>query len=156
MTSLTVREYNAESGALLGNVSTLSFGRITAGTTSSVKVIDIAFTDVTQVGNIKIGLISSGGLTVNSSPTDITEDGSSGNGRFGIESSSAFDSSKSSAALSRHFAGLNTTVTASNTNNVSVGNRSDTLSNYIYLDVEVDSTSTGAGNGAYKIFFDYS
>ena len=156
MPNLTIREYNPDSGALLGNVSVLGFGRITAGTTSRVKVIDVAFTEVSVVGNIKIGLTSSGGLTVNSSPTDINPDGSSSNGRFGIESSSAFDSAKASDNLSRHFAGSNTDNTASNANNVSVGNRSDTLSDYIYLDIQISSEDVSGGNGTYKVFFDYS
>ena len=43
MPSITVREYNPESGALLGNVSSLKFGKIPAGTRTNVKVIDIAF-----------------------------------------------------------------------------------------------------------------
>ena len=156
MPSLTIREYNPDSGALLGNLSVLNFGRITAGTTSAVKVIDIAFTGLTQVGNIKLGLISNGGLTVNSNPTDIASDGSAGNGHFGIESSAVFDSSKASSTLSRHFPGNNSTSTASNVNNVSIANRSDTISDYIYLDIEVDASSTDTINGAYKVFFDYN
>ena len=156
MPSLTVREYHPESGALLGNISTLNFGRVTAGMTSKVKVIDIAFTEVTDVGNIKIGLISAGGLIVNSNPTNIAADGSASNGHFGIESTTAFDSSKASEPLSRHFAGLNGDVTAGNSNNVSIGNRSSTLSDYIYIDIEIGDSDIGAGNGAYKVFFDYS
>lgn len=156
MPSLTIREYNPETGALLGNISTLNFGRLAAGTTSAVKVIDVAFTEVSNVGNIKLGLISSAGLTVNSDPVDIESDGSASNGHFGIESSASFDSSKSAVPLARHFPGLNTTSEASNSNNVSVGNRTSTISNYIYLDIEIGGTSIGAGNGAYKVFFDYS
>jgi len=156
MPAITIREYNPDSGALLGNISTLSFGRITAGTTSSVKVIDIAFTELTQVGNIKLGLVSSGNLTVNANPTDVTADGSASNGHFGIESTASFDASKASSALSRHFAGSNTTSTAANANNVSVANRSSTISNYIYLDVEIDASNTEVTNGAYKVFFDYN
>jgi len=156
MPSLTVREYNPESGALLGNISTLDFGRITAGTTSRVKVIDVAFTEVTSVGNIKIGLISSAGLIVNSNPTDISSDGSASNGRFGAESSATFDATKSSTALSRHFAGLNNTGIASDSKNVSIGSRTITLSDYVYLDIEVGDSLVGVGNGAYKWFFDYA
>jgi hypothetical protein len=156
MPILTVREYNGSSGALLSNVNVLSFGRITAGTQSAVKVIDVAFSDVTEVANIKIGLISSGGLVVNSNPTDIAVDGSSGNGHFGIEYTTIFDSSKASSPLSRHFSGLNSTVTAGDPYNVSISNRSETLSSYIYLDIEVDASTTGVGNGAYKLFFDYA
>jgi hypothetical protein len=156
MATITVREYNPSSGGLLGNVSVLSFGKITAGTKSAVKCIDIAFTDISSIGNLKLGLISSGGLTINSSPTDIAPDGSSSNGYFGIETTNAFDSSKASGALTRHFAGLNATITASDTNNVSIPTRSSGLSNFIYLDIQVDSSSTGAGSGAYKLFFDYN
>jgi len=154
--SITVREYNPESGALLGNISTLNFGRITAGTHSRVKVIDIAFSEITAVGNIKLGLISSGGLTVNANPLSIDADGSASNGHFGIESGSAFNSSKAASPLSRHFAGLNTTVTAANSNNVSIGNRNPSVSDYIYIDIEIGAANVSAGNGAYKIFFDYS
>lgn len=156
MPNLTVREYNPESGALLGNVSVLNFGKITAGTHSRVKVIDIAFTEVTYVGNIKLGIISSGGLTINASPSDITADGSAGNGHFGIEHTSDFSENKASSSLLRHFAGINATVTAGNTNNVLIGNRTNTISEYIYLDIEIGSSSLDAGNGAYKIFFDYN
>lgn len=156
MPKLTIREYNPESGASLGNVGVLNFGKITAGTTSRVKVIDVAFSEVSAVGNIKLGLISTGGLTVNVDPQDIATDGSAGNGQFGVESSSEFDSAKASAPLSRHFAGVNTSVTAANANNVSIGNRSSILSDYIYLDIEIGSQSVQAGNGAYKVFFDYS
>jgi hypothetical protein len=157
MATITIRQYNSESGALLGNVSVLSYGRVTSGTKSSVIVLDIAFTDLTNVGNIKLGLISSGGLTVNASPTGIDNtDGSASNGNFGVRYSSAFDSSIAAGPLNRHFAGLNSTVTAGDSNNVSIPNRSDTLSDYIYLDIQVDSSSVGAGSGSYKIFFDYS
>jgi len=156
MPQLTIREYNPDSGALLGNISVLDFGRITGGTTSRVKVIDVAFTEVSSVGNIKLGLISGAGLIVNSNPTDIASDGSAGNGRFGVESSATFDSTKASSALSRHFAGQNTTSTASNTNNVSIGSRTSALSDYVYLDIEVADSLLGAGNGSYKWFFDYA
>lgn len=154
--SITVREYNPDSGALLGNISTLNFGRITAGTTSRVKVLDIAFTEVTNVGNIKLGLISSGGLTVNVNPDYYYDDGSSGNGHFGVQSSSVFDATITANPLTRHFSGINASITAADANNVSIPSRSATLSNYIYLDIQVDSSSTGAGTGAYKIFFDYN
>lgn len=156
MASITVREYNSESGVVLGSVSTLNFGKITAGTHSRVKVIDIAFGEVTLVGNIKLGIISNGGLTVNNSPTDIGSDGSAGNGYFGIESTAAFDSTKASSPLSRHFPGTNTSITAGDTNNVSIGARSDTISYYIYIDIEIGATNINTINGAYKVFFDYS
>ena len=156
MPTITTREYNPESGALLGNTTTLDFGKVPAGTSSRVKVIDIAFGEVTSVGNVKLGLVASGGLVVNTNPSDIAADGSSGNGHFGVESSSDFNSVKASAPLSRHFAGVNGDNKSSNSNNVAVGNRSETLSNYIYLDTELGSSNVTAANGGYKVFFDYS
>jgi len=156
MPALTLREYDTSSGALLGNISVLNFGRITAGTTSVVKVIDIAFSGVTSVSNVKLGITSNGGLTVNSNPTDIDTDGSASNGQFGVEHTSSFDSAKATAGLTRFFAGVNGTVLAGNSNNVTVGNRSDTISNYIYISIEVSASNADAGNGAYKVFFDYS
>ena len=153
---ITIREYNSQSGALLGNVSVLSYGRIAAGTRSSVKCLDIAFTDVTNIGNLKLGLISSGGLMVNSAPTDIAADGSSLSGHFGIEYTQTFDSSKAAGPLSRHFAGLNASITAADSMNVSIPTRATNLSDYIYLDLEIDSSSLGALAGSYKIFFDFS
>ena len=154
--SLTVREYHPESGALLSNVSLLNFGRITAGSKSRVKVVDVAFSDVTAVSNIKIGLVASGGLSVNPSPTDISDDGSASNGHFGVQNSSVFDNTIASAPLSRHFAGINATNSAADANNVDIGNRSDTLSNYIYLDIEIGSADIRSGSGGYKIYFDFS
>lgn len=156
MARIQVREYHPESGALLDNVSTLQFSKVSSGTHSRVKVIDVAFTDVTVVGSIKLGLIANGGLVVNVSPTDLAADGSAGNGNFGIESSSVFDETTASAPLSRHFAGSNSDITAANTNNVDIGNRSDTVSDYVYLDVEVGAASSSGVNGAYKVFFDFS
>ena len=151
MPTVTLREYNPESGALLGNVTTFKFGRVSSGTSTRVKVIDIAFTDATYIGNLKLGLIANAGITVNADPN-----GSASNGNFGIEVTPSFDSSKASAPLTRHFAGLNGTSTANNTNNVSIGTRSGTVSNYIYLDIKTSSSASSVANGAYKIFFDYS
>jgi hypothetical protein len=156
MPSITVRQYNSQSGALLSNISTINFGRITAGTTSRVAVIDIAFSGITEVANIKVGLISSGGLIVNTNPSDINPDGSSSSGYFGIESTAVFDSDKASQPLTRHFAGLNPSASSSSQYNVSVSNRSDTISYFLYLDVEIGDSDLDAGNGAYKLFFDYA
>ena len=156
MPTLTVREYHPDSGSLLGNISTLNFGKITAGSHTRVKVVDVVFDGASSVGNIKIGLVSNGGITVNESPEDIGEDGSALNGHFGVESSASFLTYKTTSTLTRHFAGLNSSGASDNANNVSVGNRSDLVSNYIYLDIEAGSTNISAGNGAYKIFFDYS
>ena len=156
MASMTIREFHPDTGALLGSVSVLNIGRVTSGSHSRVRVIDLVFSEVTSVGNIKIGLVSNGSLIVCPSPQDILPDGTSSSGYFGIESSSDFDANKASAPLSRHFAGVNGTVTADNANNVLIGTRNFATSNYIYLDVEVGASILNAANGAYKIFYDHS
>jgi len=157
MANITIREYSPESGALLSNISTLNFGKVASGTHSRVKVIDIAFGDATSIGNLKLGIIANGNITVNPAPSSQYSDGSTANGHFGIESTLSFDASKAATSLTRHFPGINGTATSTNDNNVSIEMRSSTISYYIYLDIEVSSTdSTTAGNGSYKIFFDYA
>lgn len=146
MPNMTIREFHPESGALLGNISILDFGKITSGTHSRVKVLDISFNDVTAVGNIKLGVIANGGISV------ITGE----QGHFGFADSPDFSSSIASSPLVDHFPGLNTTSDSSDENNVDVGNKSQTISNFIYLDIEVSSSNLSQGNGAYKVFFDYS
>lgn len=156
MPNITVREYHPESGALLGNVSVLDFGKITAGSHSRAKVLDVVFDGVSSVGNVKLGIVANGNIVVNEDPTGVASDGSSSNGHFGIESSASFSGSKAASPLTRHFAGVNSSSSADSQYNVSVGQKSDTISNYIYLDIEIGSGNILAGNGAYKIFFDYS
>lgn len=155
MPSVTIREYNPTTGALIGNITSLSFGRIVAGSTSPVKVIDFAFTGVSSVSNVKVGLLSAGGLSVNPAPEGVTSDGSSSNGKFGIEHSSSFDLVRAKGPLTRHFAGINTSGTAADPNNVTVGARDETTSQFTYLDVELGSNDLGNGGGTYKVFFDF-
>jgi len=156
MPTLTIQEFNPSSGSLLGNISVLSYGKITSGTHSRVLCISIAFSDVTNIGSLKIGIISSAGLIVNNSPTDIAPDGTSSSGYFGIESSATWDSTKTASPLTRHFCGLNTSISASDPNNVSIPMRTQTLSNYIYLDINPSSSMSGNSTGSYKVWFDYN
>lgn len=155
MPSLTVREFNPSNGDFIGNVSSLSFGRITAGTHSPIKVIDLAFIGVSNVSGVKLGLMSSGGLPVNDDPQDIEADGSASNGYFGIMHSVAFDPGVSSVPLTRHYAGLNITGSGSDSKNVEVGTKDDITSQFIYLDIELPSDFVGSGAGLYKVFFNF-
>ena len=82
-TSVTIREYSSTTGALVGNLSNLSFGRIVAGSHSPVKVVDFVFTGVSSVSNVKLGLLASGGVPVNPSPQGLKPDGSASNGNCG-------------------------------------------------------------------------
>lgn len=155
MPSVTIREYNPTTGALIGNISALSFGRVSSGTTSPVKVVDFAFTGVSSVDNVKLALTSGGDLTVNEGPTGVGSDGSSENGFFGIQHSSSFSPTTAEGPLVRHFQGENTTDTSGDANNVEIGKRNDTTSQFVYLDVELGSNVTGTSGGTYKIFFDF-
>jgi hypothetical protein len=155
MPSVTTREFNPTTGALIGNISSLSYGRIVAGAHSSVKVIDFAFTGVTSASNIKLGLLASGGVTVNSSPEGITSDGSAANGNFGCEHSSSFNIATATGPLTRNFSGINTSESAADSSNIEIGSRDATTSQFTYLDVELGSNDLGTGAGVYKVFFDF-
>lgn len=154
MPTATIREYHPTSGAFLGNVTMFDFGKVEAGTHAPVRVFDIVFSGASTINNVKLGLVSSGNTTVNEAPTNISPDGTASNGHFGIETSAVFVPAKTTAPLTRHFAGVNTDGTSSNIYNVVIGTRSSTVSNYIYLDMEKSSTDTTTSNGAYKLFFD--
>jgi hypothetical protein len=154
MPAVTTREYNPTTGALVGNMSSLNFGNIAVGSHSPVKVVDFAFSGVTSVFNIMVGITGST-LDVNDSPEDLQEDGSAGNGRFGIMHTDAFDKDLASSVLGRHFPGLNDTGLANNPQNVAVGNRTDTVSQFVYLDMEFGANDVGVVSGTYKVFFDF-
>ncbi len=154
MANFTIREYNPHNGELLGNVSSLSFGRARTGIHSVVKVFDLVFSDVNSVSNLKIGIVASGDITVNINPGTVYEDGSVENGFFGIEKSAVFDSSRVSQPLVRHFAGINGTQLSDNTNNVLIPMRNSNTSEYIYLDILASRALDGLVNGAYRIFYD--
>lgn len=154
MPSVTVREYNPTTGALIGNVSSLNFGKVVAGSHTAVKVVDFAFSGITSATNIKLGITSST-LDVNDSPVDIQEDGSSSNGRFGVMHTDSFDKELSLSVLGRHVAGLNSTGLSNNPRNVNIGNRTNVVSQFVYLDIEIGANDLGTSSGAYKVFFDF-
>lgn len=154
MPSVTTREYNPTTGALIGNVSSLNFGNVSAGSHTSVKVVDFAFSGVTDVTNIKVGIMSSS-LNVNDAPEDVQTDGTSSNGRFGIMHSDAFDREIAGGEVGRHFAGVNGSGLSSDGNNVLIGNRTATVSQFVYLDLELGANDLGVSSGTYKVFFDF-
>jgi len=154
MPAVTTREYSPSTGALIGNISSLNFGKLVVGTHTSVKVLDFAFTGITSVSNIKVGITGST-LDVNSDPDTPALDGSTSNGRFGIMHTDAFDSVLASGTLSRHFPGKNLTGLSSDSNNVEIGNKSSTISQFVYLDAELGANDFGVASGVYRVFFDF-
>lgn len=156
MPSITTREYNPSTGELIGNISSLSFGRIVVGTHSPVKVIDFAFVGMSLVSNIKLGLINSGGISVNNTPGQThNSDGSVEQGKFGIRHTVNFDLSVASGPLTRHYDTPVSSGLASDPNNILIGIRTDTVSQFVYLDLNLDNTDLGSSAGVYKIFFDF-
>jgi hypothetical protein len=156
MPSITTREYNPSTGEFVGNISSLSFGRIVVGTHSPVKVIDFAFVGVTKVSNIKLGLINSGGISVNDTPGQTHDpDGSVEYGKFGVMHTTNFELSVAAGPLTRHYDTPVSGGLASDPNNILISTRSDTVSQFIYLDLQLGNNDLGAKAGVYKIFFDF-
>lgn len=145
MATASTREYNPSTGNLIGNVNSLQFGNVVIGKSSAVKVIDLIVADVTYISNVTLEIVSSDLVTVNASPTDIGADGSAGNGNFGVEYSSEFLPRRT---ITRFFAGIEDPVT--------VGTRAGNISNYVYLNIKMNSDSTGAGAVTYRWQFDFS
>lgn len=152
MPSITTRQYNPLNGALLGNIARLSFGNIPVGATSGTRLVDFAFSGVTSVSNVKLGIMSGGAVQINASPQGIGSDGSASNGSFGIEHSSTFVEKPS---LTRFFAGANASNTSSDANNVLIGTRDSATSQFVWLNLTLGSANLGDDAGTYRIFFDF-
>ena len=150
--SIVVREYNPSNGAFIGNVSALTFGNVPVGTHSPVKVIDLAFVGVALVSNLRLALLGAGGIKVTDSPGSAGSDGSTSGGYFGVESSPSFIAKQT---CTRHFRN-SYEEEANPTNAVAIGLRdANTVSNYIYLDVQLGDSNIGDLGGGYRVLFDY-
>jgi len=143
--SIIIREYNPSTGDFIGNISTFDIGSTNLGEFSPVRVFDIYIPTVSIISNVKLYIISSPKIIINSSPIDISSDGSAGNGNFGIETSTTFTSRNT---LIRFFAGENLPVT--------IGTRASNISKFIYLNAKMDLSTTDSGTVTYKITLDYS
>jgi hypothetical protein len=145
MPTTIVREYNPTTGKFVGVVNELEFGHIPVGKYSPVRVVDLTVEGVDSISNVRLQITASDFIGVNDSPTDITADGSAGNGNFGIEHDVDFVPRNT---LTRFFAGVNTPVT--------VGGRSSRVSQYVYLNVRMNSNKVGTGTVSYQWIFDVS
>jgi len=145
MATATTREYNPSTGRVIGNISELKFGYVPIGKASVVKVIDLVVEDVSAISNVRLQVVASDNVPVNDSPTGIDSDGSAANGNVGIEHDVDFVPRRS---LSRFFAGETLPVT--------VGGRSNKVSEYVYLNVKMNATSMGEGRMSYQWVFDVS
>jgi hypothetical protein len=145
MPTAVVREYNPTTGKFIGVVSELSFGHIPVGNSSVVRVVDLSVDGVDSISNVRLQITASDFIGVNDSPTGIAADGSSSNGNFGIEHDTMF---VPRSTLTRFFPGLNMPV--------SVGSRSDKVSQYTYLNIRMNSSKVGSGAVSYQWIFDVS
>jgi hypothetical protein len=159
--SVVVREYNSQTGAFVGNVTALNFGNVPVGSHSAVKVIDLAFLNVSSVSNLRIALLSTGNLIATDSPSPLVDCNpvthAAPDGYFGIESSPSFFVNP---GCIWHFRDVydSTPAPGEQTNAVSVGMRDEgnVISDYVYLDVHLKNSDLGAQGGGYRIFFDFT
>jgi len=145
MPTAVIREYNPTTGKFVGVVNELPFGHIPVGKFSAVKVVDLSVEGADSISNVRLQITASDFIGVNDSPTDIQGDGSAGNGNFGVEHDAQFIPR---GTLTRFFPGLNEPVT--------VGTRSPRVSQYVYLNVRMNSNKTGSGAVTYQWIFDVS
>jgi hypothetical protein len=145
MPTAIVREYNPTSGKLIGTINELAFGHIPVGKSSAVKVVDLTVDGVDSISNVKLQITASDFIGVNDSPSGVNSDGSVGNGNFGIEHDTQF---VARGTLTSFFSGLNEPVT--------VGGRTSKTSQYVYLNVRMNSAKVGSGVVSYQWIFDVS
>lgn len=105
---------------------------------------------VRKISNIKL-CITESSETVSGSGT-INSDGSVSEGNFGIEHSPILSVKTS---LTSFMPGINVNGIASNNNNVSISNSSNTESEYIYLNMK-SPDSVKRNHTSYKWIFDFS
>ena len=93
------------------------------------------------IGNIKLGLISTGGIEF-------------ANNIFEITSSAILNTD---TIPTTYFQGVNTDGLASNSYNISINNNKNNVSEYVYLNLNLPSDNTlGEGVIRFKWFFDYA
>lgn len=130
---------NQTRGNLLA--SSLSFGTIAPGETSDNIIVVLNVPNSKAIGNIKLGLISAGGIEF-------------ANNIFGITSSAILNAD---TIPTTYFQGVNTDGLASNSYNISINNNKSNVSEYVYLNLNLPSDNTlGEGVIRLKWFFDYA
>jgi len=148
--TIEVTEYDPESGGALRPLKSLNFDKTSPGKFSTPVVIKMNVKGVQKISDIRLGITKSS-LDLTSSGEE-NEDGTSATGNFGIEHSSAL---VEKSDLTTFFSGINTSSSQANENNVLIDNSTLTESEYVYLNVQMPS-STARGYIGYKWFFDFS
>lgn len=121
--------------------SSFTFGMLSPSETSETLVIFLRVRNATTIGKIKIGLIDTGGITFGSQV-------------FGITTSTDL---QSNIVPSTYFGGVNTAKNETSSYNVSINNKTDQSSEYVYLNLTVPELQDfQTGTIRYKWFFDYT
>lgn len=117
-----------------------SFDTVAAGDTSKTLIFYLWIPEARAIGNIKLGLLETGGITFT-------------NTTFGISTNGNLSASISPQS---YFQGINVNGLSSNNYNISVPNRDLNASEYVYLNISLPETfGLQTGVIKYKWFFDY-
>jgi len=104
-------------------------------------VLLLKLPDTKAIGNIRLGLIENGGITF--TPTI-----------FGVSTLPYLDTT---TVPKTYFQGVNTDSLADSPYNISVNNKDNISSEYVYININLPRNNfIGAGVLRYKWFFDYS
>jgi hypothetical protein len=104
-----------------------------------------------QIQNIKLGVVAADPQLPEGSG-DANSDGSVAAGNFGVEHSNSFSARTS---LSSFFGGINVSGLSSDSYNVSIENRAENSSEYVYLNIKAPAGIT-QGYVRYKWFFEFT
>jgi hypothetical protein len=132
----------SDSTETIGAVAkTFSFGTIAPNETSKTIPVALFIPEVSAIQNVKLGLVSTGGI-------EFADD------LFGVASSSEL---RYDITPDTYFQGINIDKTSTNIYNVSIPNRDNHNSNYVYLNVKLPvNQPIGTGILRFKWWFEYS
>jgi len=132
---------NAENTKSTVFSESMTFGSIAPGETSKTIVAQLNIPNVKAITNIKLGLISTGSLTF-------------ANNIFGVTSNYELISGY---PIENYFQGVNSNESASNAYNISIPNKNNYSSDYVYLNINLPSNNIfGTSVLRYKWFFEYA
>jgi hypothetical protein len=118
-----------------------TFGTIAPGEISKTVIIQLNIPNVKAITNVKLGLVDIADITFT-------------NTMFGINSSIEL---RSDITPDYYFQGVNTSKSATSPYNISIPNKDNYTSAYVYLNVKLPSDYTfKTGMLSYKWFFDYA
>ena len=146
----TLQLHDDITGVVKRNSDSVNFKHSQIDTYSDVATVSLNVSGVTRIKNVKLGIVRSDLIAPNGSG-EVNDDGSVAVGSFGIEHSKVFTEK---VALNSFFNGINSTSSPNHENNVVVGTREDTSSEFVFLTVKV-SSDIQRGHVLYKWFFDF-